>query len=102
MKVVKVEYTVRPEYVAENKRNIKRVMEELRQHPIEGMQYASYTDNENPNTFIHINMAKDEETMSKLGQLEAFITFRTALKASQPVTAPNQTNLDLVGAGFEI
>ena len=66
------------------------------------MQYSTYTDNENPNTFIHINMSKDAETMSKLSKLKEFTEFRTALKASQPLAPPKQTSLDLVGAGFDL
>lgn len=102
MKAVKVQYTVKPEYVEQNKKNIQKVMEELQLHPIAGMHYASYTDSENPNTFIHINMAKDESTMSKLSQIDAFNAFRTALKASEPLSPPKQTTLDLVAAGFEL
>jgi len=82
MKAVKVQYTVNPEYVETNKRNIQKVMDALLRNPIAGMQYSSYTDKDHPNTFIHINMAKDDETMSKL--------------------PPKQTTLDLVAAGFNL
>ncbi len=102
MKAVKVQYTVQPEYVEQNKANIQRVMEALRANPIEGMHYSSYTDSEQPNTFIHINMARDEATMSKLNGVQAFIDFRMALKASQPLSPPKPTKLELVAAGFEL
>lgn len=102
MKAVKVQYTVKPEYVDQNKTNIRRVMETLIANPISGMQYSSYTTDEDPNTFVHINMAKDQETMSKLSELPEFNTFRTELKASGPVSPPKSTNLDLVGAGFDL
>lgn len=102
MKAVKVEYTVRPEYVEVNKMNIKKVMDAIKLNPIAGMQYSSYTDNDHPNTFIHINMAKDDETMSKLNDLKEFTEFRMALKASQPLSPPKQTKLNLVASGFNI
>jgi len=102
MKAVKVQYTVKPEYVEENKQNIQKVMNALKANPIEGMQYSSYTDKENPNTFIHINMASDDETMAKLQQVQEFNDFRTALKASEPLSPPEHTDLDLVGAGFNL
>ncbi len=102
MKAVKVEYTVRPEYVVKNKENIQRVMDALVANPIQGMQYATYTHSEYPNTFIHINMAKNAETMSRLSELAEFIHFRTSLKESQPVSPPKQTTLNLVAAGFSI
>lgn len=102
MQAVKVQYTVKSGYVEENKQNIRKVMEALKVSPIEGMQYASFTDKENPNTFIHINMARDGETMAKLNDVKAFTEFRMALKASQPLSPPKQTKLDLVGAGFDL
>ena len=102
MKAVKVQYTVKPGFVEENKNNIQKVMSALNANPIVGMQYSSYTDDENPNTFIHINMAKDGETMSKLNDLKEFTEFRMALKTSQPVSSPKQTKLNFVGAGFSI
>jgi quinol monooxygenase YgiN len=93
---------VAPEYVEENKRNIQKVMDALMANPIEGMQYASFTDQENPNTFVHINMARDSETMSKLNEVPEFNQFRMALKASGPLSPPKQTTLDFVGSGFDI
>ena len=102
MKAVKVEYTVKPEYVEENKKNILKVMNALKANPIEGMLYSSYTDADNPNTFIHINFAKDAETMAKLSNMKEFAEFRTALKNSQPLSPPKQTKLNLVGAAFEL
>lgn len=102
MKAVKVAYVVRLEYIEENKKNIQKVMNALRANPIDGMQYSTYTDNDNPNTFIHINMAKDEETMSKLNEVEEFTNFRMALKKSKPLSPPKQTTLKFVGAGFDI
>ena len=102
MKAVKVQYTVRPEYIEENKSNIQKVMDALKANPIVGMQYSSYTDKENPNTFIHINMAKNEEIMAKLNDVEEFTAFRIALKASQPLSPPKQTSLELVAAGFHL
>ena len=102
MKAVKVQYTVKPEYVSQNKENIKRVMDALLSNPIEGMLYSTYTDASEPNTFIHINICKDEETMAKLQQVPEFVEFRTALKDSNPISPPAQTALNPVAAGFTI
>ena len=101
MKAVKVEYKVSPEYVDQNKANIKKVMSRLKENPNEGMLYSSYTL-EDGQTFVHINIAKDGETMNKLNDVAEFNEFRTALKASNPITPPSSTNLDLVDAGFEL
>jgi quinol monooxygenase YgiN len=102
MKAVKVQYTVQPEYAEQNKRNVEKVMAHLRQNPIEGMQYSTFTDQDDPNTFIHINFAKDAETLSKLSEVAAFNEFRMALKASGPVSPPKQTTLNLVDMAFDL
>ena len=101
MKAVKVQYTVKPEYVDHNKANIKKVMDKLKVDPIEGMLYSSYTL-EDGQTFVHINIARDEETMNKLNEIQEFNDFRKALKESVLIDPPKSTNLELVAAGFEL
>ena len=101
MIAVKVQYTVKSEYTEENKKNIRKVMNALQANPIDGMQYASFTDEANPDTFIHINMARNDETMAQLNGVPEFLEFRKALKASGPLSPPRSTKLNLVGAGFE-
>jgi len=101
MKAVKVQYTVKPEYVEQNKANIRKVMDRLRSDPIEGMMYSSYTTGEG-NTFVHINIARDQETLSKINEIAEFGEFRTALKESGPLSPPESTDLDPVAAGFDV
>ncbi|MGI9551312.1 MAG: hypothetical protein ACR2MT_08940 [Aurantibacter sp.] len=101
MKAVRVQYTVRAEYAEQNRKNIQRVMDSLKENPINGMKYSTYTDHDDPNTFIHINMAPDSTTIAKLNDLQEFKDFRQALKESQPVSPPNRMDLELVAAGFE-
>jgi len=101
MKAVKVQYTVQPDYVEQNKRNIEAVMEALKANPIERMYYSTYQLS-NGNTFMHINVAKDQETLSKLGAVPEFTTFRTQLKESEPISPPQSEDLTLVGAGWEM
>jgi hypothetical protein len=100
MIAVKVQYTVKPEYVDQNKANIRKVMEAIRSNPIPGMQYASFTLDDGQR-FVHINMAKDQETLSKLSEVKEFGEFREALKASGPISPPQSDNLNLVDAGFD-
>lgn len=101
MKAVQVQYTVKPEYVEQNKANINRVMAVLKENPIEGMQYASFLQ-EDGQTFVHINMCRDEATMARLNSVSEFQDFQKALKASQPIVSPKATQLNLVGAGFKL
>lgn len=101
MKAVQVRYTVQENYVDQNKINIKKVTDALIAKPIDGMLYSSYTIDDG-NTFVHINISKDGETMSKLSALPEFQNFRQQLKESQPLSPPKATPLELVGAGFEL
>ena len=101
MRAVKVQYTVKPEYVEQNKANIRRVMDALRAKPIDGMRYASFTLDDGQ-TFVHINFAKDQETLSRLSDVEEFGEFRSALKASGPISPPASENLNLVAAGYDL
>jgi hypothetical protein len=101
MKALTVQYRVRPEFVDANIGNIRKVMEALRADPVEGMQYASFRLDDGE-TFVHINMAQDTETMGKLNDIAAFKDFQAALKASNPLTPPKVTKLNLIGAAFDI
>ncbi len=101
MKAVKVQYTVKPEYAEQNKVNIQKVMDVLKSNPIEGMLYSSYTL-EDGQTFVHINIAKDDATIAKLNEVQEFNDFRKALKESEPISSPESTNLNPVAAGFNL
>ncbi|MEM7367574.1 MAG: hypothetical protein AAF587_03165 [Bacteroidota bacterium] len=101
MNAVKVQYKVQENYVEQNKANIRKVMDRLKANPIEGMMYSTYTL-EDGQTFVHINIGKDAETIAKLNGVEEFTAFRTALKASNPIEGPTSTKLSLVAAGFDL
>ena len=101
MKAVKVQYTVRPEYVEQNKRNIRAVMKSLQANPVEGMYYSSYQLSDG-NTFMHLNVAVDGETMSKLNDVAEFVQFRIQLKASEPLSLPKAEDISFVGSGWEM
>ncbi len=101
MKAVKVQYTVRPEYVEQNKRNIQAVMKALQANPVEGMYYSSYQLSDG-NTFMHLNVAIDGETMSKLNDVAEFVQFRIQLKASEPLSPPKAEDISFVGSGWEM
>ena len=101
MNAVKVEYKVRPEFVEQNKVNIQRVMDALLQNPIAGLKYVAFTLDDNQ-TFVHLNISRDESTLSQFTSLEEFQSFQKALRESEPISPPAPVPLNLVGAGFEI
>lgn len=101
MKAVRVQYTVKPEYVEQNLNNIRAVMQALKTRPITGMYYSTYQLSDR-NSFMHINFAKDEKTMAKLNKLEAFEHFRTQLMASMPIHPPKSEDISLVGSSWKL
>jgi len=101
MKTVRVIYTVQPEYIEQNKINIQAVMNSLNANPIEGMYYSTYQLSDGV-SFMHLNVAKDAETMSKLNAVDAFNNFRMQLKASNPVHPPKGEDISLVGSSWNM
>jgi len=101
MKAVRVQYTVKSEFVEQNKNNIQAVMEEIRKNPIEGMFYSTYQLPDEV-SFMHVNIAVDAETMNKLNNVAAFTKFRMALKASEPMMAPKGEDLNFVGSSINL
>ncbi len=101
MNAVKVEYTVRPEFVDQNKANIRRVMGALRSSPIEGLKYVAFTRDDDQ-TFVHLNISKDEATLAKFTDMAEFKAFQKALRESEPISPPSPEHLSVVDAGFEI
>ena len=100
MEAIKVEYTVRPEFVEENKANIRKVIDQLRAWPIDGLKYAAYTL-EDGKTFVHLNVFRGQQALAEFQELEEFKGFVAALKASEPPVPAKAERMDLVGAGFE-
>lgn len=101
MKAVRVQYTVKPEYIEQNKKNIRAVMDAIKANPIEGMFYSTYQLPDGV-SFMHLNFATDGETMNRLNAVEAFTAFRMALKASEPVSPPKSEELEFVGSSIEL
>ena len=101
MKAVKVEYTVKPEYVATNKANIQKVMDELRALGDVGILYSSYVK-EDGVSFVHFSIHRDSEEPNLLTTLPAFKAFSTQLKAEGIVTPPQSTKLEMVGKSFDL
>src|SRR5258706_15912438 len=101
MRAVKVEYTVKPEYVSTNKANIQKVMDELRALGDVGILYSSYVK-EDGVSFVHFSIHRDSEEPNLLTTLPAFKAFSTQLKAEGIVTPPQSTKLEMVGKSFDL
>ncbi|KPK28483.1 MAG: hypothetical protein AMJ61_02205 [Desulfobacterales bacterium SG8_35_2] len=101
MRIIRVSYTVQQDYVDTNKRNIEKVMNDLRELNHPGMKYASFLEPDGK-TFMHFAMYPDEQTLQILNNLPSFITFRKALKESMPEVPPKSVDLSLVASAYEL
>ena len=101
MRAVKVEYTVKPEYVSTNKANIEKVMDELRAMGDVGVLYSSYVK-EDGCSFVHFSIHRASEEPNIITALPAFKAFSTQLKAEGLVTPPQSVKLEMVGKSFDL
>lgn len=95
MRVTRIQYTVKPEYAETNAANIEKVMAALRDQPIDGLRYSAFRRPDG-NTFVHLVLAKDEETQGRISELPEFQEFQQALIASGPTSPPVPEPWDLV------
>ncbi len=101
MKIVKVSYTTKIEFVEQNKINIKNVMRELQQLNHSGINYNACLASDNK-TFIHTAFFKTDEDQKLLNEIPAFKIFQEQLRASGLESAPKQELLSLVDSSVSI
>ena len=101
MNAVKVQYTVKADYVETNKNNIARVMSELRKINSPDIKYSAFLLDDGK-TFVHFVMRANDEAGQVLANLEAFKDFQQQLRNSEPESPPNAENLTLVDTSWEI
>ena len=96
MKVTRVQYTARSEFVEENKRNIGAVMRELRAAGNNDVRYAVYLHDDGK-TFMHFVHHNTVEAETLPTSLESFKHFQARLKANLEI-APKVEKFALVAA----
>ena len=101
MKIVKVTYTTKVEYAAQNQSNIKNVMTDLQKMNHPGIYYHSCLSADGK-TFIHTAFFKSDEDEKVLQQLPSFKNFQEQLKSSGLEIPPKQELLTLVGSSKNI
>lgn len=100
MKVIQVQYTVRSEYVEQNKRNIAAVMRELRAIGNGDVKYAAYLQQDG-RTFVHFVHQNTTEAEQYPTSLESFKAFQSQLKPNLEI-APKVEALTLVDSSAPI
>jgi uncharacterized protein YchJ len=101
MKIVKVTYTTKTDFSEQNQRNIKNVMDEVRNMKHEGINYNACLSADGK-TFIYTAFFKSEDDQKILNELSSFKHFQEQLKASGPEVPPKQELLNLVGSSTEL
>jgi hypothetical protein len=101
MKIVKVIYTSKPEFVEQNRKNIEIVMTDLQQSDHAGIFYHTCLGADGK-TFTHTAFFKSEEDHKLLNEFSSFKYFQEQLKASGPEVPPKQEFLTLIGSSMPI
>ena len=101
MKIVRVQYTAKQEYVEQNKENISRVMDELRKLNNPGIKYSVFMLNDGK-SFMHFAMFDSEENQKIHNNLDSFKRFTSELRANGLETQPISESLSLVDSSFDI
>jgi putative heme iron utilization protein len=99
MKAIKVEYTVREDFVKTNKENISAVMNELKGLNA-GVKYF-VSIKEDGKSFVHIAISRDEQSRNVIPNLESFKKFQEQLKTGLE-SPPKSENLETVNSSFDI
>ncbi|MEI6594999.1 MAG: hypothetical protein WCO28_05510 [Bacteroidota bacterium] len=101
MKIVKVTYTTKAEFVEQNQSNIKSVMDDLQNLNHQGINYNACLSADNK-TFIHTAFFKSDEDQKLLNELPSFQNFQILLKASGLESPPKQELLTFVGSSKNV
>jgi len=99
MKITRIQYTVSGEFAEANKKNIGKVMDELKSLNHPEIRYSSYCFDDGK-TFMHLFIAPDDDAKQVINGLDSFKHFQTELRASNPETPPQFENLTLVGSTY--
>jgi hypothetical protein len=100
MKTLRVQYTVRPEYAEQNKRNVAAVMAELRASGRGDIKYATYL-HEDGKTFMHFIHYATAEAEGLVEKLNAFPKFRDELRPNLEA-APKFDTFALAHASWDV
>ena len=90
MKVTRVQYTVRSEFVEENRQNIDAVMRELRSLGNNDVRYAVYLHDDGK-TFMHLVHQNSAQAERLPTSLESFKHFQARLKQNLEVPPKVET-----------
>ena|SRR6185436_17625603 len=100
MKIVRVTYTAKPEFVEQNQGNIRNVMADLQALAHPGINYNACL-NPDGKTFVHTAFYTADDDQKVLTELPSFKYFQEQLKSGGLEIPPKQELLTLVGSSVK-
>lgn len=94
MKITRHRYTVKSEFVEQNRRNLEEFTAALTATSTPGLFYRVFLEDDGQ-TFLHLVISQDDPSAVITG-LPSFKKFQSELLASDPVAKPDQVNMSLV------
>ena len=94
MRITRHRYTVKAEYVAQNRQNLDEFIAALTAASVPGLSYRVFLE-EDGQTFLHPVTSRDDLSAVITG-LPSFKKFQSELLASNPVVRPDQVGMSLV------
>lgn len=94
MKITSHRYTVKPEFVEQNRQNLHQFIAALGAASVPGLSYRIFLE-EDGQTFLHLVTSEDDPSAVITG-LPSFKKFQSDLLASDPVVRPDQVDMSLV------
>lgn len=101
MIIVKVTYTVKPDFVQKNQENINLFMVDFKKLNTNNFQYVSYLCGDGK-TFVHLSHYKNEEIQKLLLQVPSFLFFQKHRDDSGLEVLPQIEVMQLVASSQDL
>ncbi|WP_316765993.1 hypothetical protein [Pedobacter frigiditerrae] len=98
---VKVSYTVKPEFAAQNKQNINAFLTDFKQLKQLKFLYNVYLQDDGL-TFLHISMYENEEVQQTILSTPSFLAFQQQRDESGLSVSPSVERLSLFGSSLGV
>ncbi len=96
---IKVSYTVKPEFVAQNKSNISKFLADFKKIQNLNFLYNVYLQ-EDGLTFLHIAMYENEDVQKEILNVPSFVQFQNERDESGLTGSHTVESLNLIGSSL--
>lgn len=97
---VKVSYTVKPDFVAQNKKNISAFLADFKKSTLNFL-YNVYLQ-EDGVTFLHVSMYENEDIQQQILTMPAFVSFQQERDQSGLTVEPTIERMELIGSSLRL